>query len=135
MVRVIFVMNEEQPTCGKGLAEHSVVPAKMAEWLAAMADNLELHQKTLISRDENTRRELEAYVRLTSAYQRIAEQLQATATEMAGYRDLPMGEHDEAPFTDPKFGEAFARFVQLERELLNLLQTALTRDEQMLGRE
>jgi len=125
-------MKEEQPTCGKGLAEHSVVPAKMAEWLAAMADNLALHQKTLVSSDENTRRELDAYVRLTSAYRNIADRLRATAAEMAGYRDLPMGAHDETAFADPKFGEAFARFVQLERELLDLLRAALTRDEHML---
>lgn len=124
---------DDQPTCGKGLAEHSALPAKLAELEDALADNLELHQTTLDLRDENARKEHEAYVRLAKEHRSIAARLQATAQRMAGYRDLPMGVHDEKALADPKLLDAFATFVKREEELLALLQHALERDSQMLA--
>jgi hypothetical protein len=100
---------DDQPTCGKGLAEHSALPAKVAELEDALAENLETHQKT------------------------IAAQLRETARHMAGYRDLPMGRHDERAFADPTLFEAFERFVKVEEELLALLQAAVERDRQLLA--
>jgi hypothetical protein len=38
---------EEEPTCGKGLAEQSVLPAKLGQLMASLADNLEVHLKAL----------------------------------------------------------------------------------------
>jgi hypothetical protein len=52
---------------------------------------------------------------------------------MAGYRDLPMGRHDEKAMTAPVNAEAFEKFVTLEQELLALLQQRLARDQSMLG--
>jgi hypothetical protein len=124
---------DEQPTCGKGLAEHSTLPAKLAELEDALAENLELHQKTLDLGDGNARRELDAYVKLAKEHRRIAAQLRTTAQRMAGYRDLPMGRHDEQALADPKLLGAFATFVKREEELLSLLQHALERDRQMLA--
>jgi hypothetical protein len=37
---------EDQRTCGKGLAEHSALPAKLGELTAAMAENLEIHMRS-----------------------------------------------------------------------------------------
>ena len=47
---------EEQQTCGKGLAEHSAVPAKFAEFLDALADNLEAHLPTIDTTAEEGRK-------------------------------------------------------------------------------
>jgi hypothetical protein len=124
---------DDQPTCGKGLAEHSALPAKLAELEDALADNLELHQKTLDLRDDNARKEHEAYVRLAKAHRNIAAQLRATALEMAGYRDLPRGAHDERALADPRLVDAFANFVKREEELLAHLEHAVERDGQMLA--
>ena len=52
---------------------------------------------------------------------------------MAGYRDLPMGKHDEQALADPKGLEAFEAFVAAERELLALLQRSVERAERMLA--
>lgn len=123
---------DEQPTCGKGLAEHSALPAKLGELTAAMAENLEIHQKALDLTDENARNEHNAYVKLAQEYRSIATQLQATARHMAGYRDLPMGKHDERAMAAPKVLEAFTNFARLEQELLALLQRAVERDQAML---
>jgi hypothetical protein len=124
---------DDQPTCGEGLAAHSALPAKLAELEDALAENLELHQKTLDLRDEHARAELEAYVRLANAHRAIASQLRATAAEMAGYRGLPMGAHDEKALGDPKLLDAFATFVTREQQLLAELQHAVERDQQMLA--
>jgi hypothetical protein len=127
-----FAMNE-QPTCGEGLAEHSSLPAKLGELMASMAENLEVHQNTLDLGDENARRERDAYATLAKEHRHIASRLQATAEQMAGYRDLPMARHDERALADPRVLEAFATFVRLERELLTLLQEGVERDQQMLA--
>jgi hypothetical protein len=122
-----------QPTCGKGLAEHSVLPAKMGELIAAMAENLELHMKALDVTDENSKKEYDAYLQLAGEHRQIATQLQAIAKQMSAYRDLPMGRHDHKAMSAPEVREAFKRFVDLERELLALLQSRVEQDQRMLS--
>jgi hypothetical protein len=124
---------DETPTCGKGLAERSALPAKLAELMAATAENLEAHQKTLDLSDENSRTELDAYVRLAKEHRSLAAQLESTAQRMAAYRDLPMGRHDEQALAHPQLVEAFASFVQVEQELLTQLRRAVERDQLMLA--
>jgi hypothetical protein len=124
---------DDQPTCGKGLAEHAALPAKLAELEDALAENLERHQQTLDLSDERARKELDAYVRLAREHRSIAAQLRDTARHMAGYRDLPMGRHDERALADPKLLEAFEQFAKAEEELLTQLQQAVERDRQMLA--
>ncbi|HEX3234031.1 MAG TPA: hypothetical protein VHR41_07520 [Gemmatimonadales bacterium] len=124
---------DTQQTCGKGLAEHSILPAKMGEWTAAMAENLELHLETLDLTDENSRREREAYHGLASNYRQMATQLRTTAGQMAGYRDLPMGRHDPKAMASPGIRAAFEGFVNLEQELLALLQKRVEQDRRMLA--
>ena len=38
---------KNEPTCGQGLAEHSVLPAKVGELIASLAEILEFHTKAL----------------------------------------------------------------------------------------
>jgi hypothetical protein len=54
---------DDRQTCGKGLAEHSTLPARLSELTGAMAENLELHQTTLDLTDENARKEYGAYLK------------------------------------------------------------------------
>lgn len=124
---------DEEPTCGKGLAEHSALPAKMGELIATLAENLELHMRALDLTDESARQEHDAYQDLATSYRRIAADLQATAARMAGYRDLPMGRHDEEAMSGPQVGEAFAGFVSRAQELLELLQRRVEQDREMLA--
>jgi septal ring factor EnvC (AmiA/AmiB activator) len=124
---------DDQPTCGQGLAEHSELPAKVSELMAATAANLEAHQKTLDLSDENSRKELDAYVALAREHRSLADQLRATAQRMAAYRDLPMGRHDERALADPRLVAAFAKYVKVEQELLAQLRRAVERDQQMLA--
>jgi hypothetical protein len=123
---------DEQPTCGKGLAEHATLPAAVARLMAATAAMLDVHQKALVLEDENARREHDAYVKLAQAHRLVANQLQATAEQMAGYRDLPMGAHDRAVLMSSESADTFRAFVRQEQELLNLLQISHERDRKML---
>jgi hypothetical protein len=123
----------EQPTCGKGLAENSTLPARLGKLLAAMADNLEVHMRALDLTDPNSREEYGAYEGLVRQIQQTAAQLEETANRMAGYRDLPMGRHDEQAMMHPRVRETFEKFVQQKQELLSLLEQTEKRDSKLLN--
>lgn len=123
---------EGEPTCGKGLAEHSAVPARIADLMAAVAENLELHMRALDERDASSGRELDAYRALASEHRELAARLHGTAEQMASYRTLAMGPHDMAAISTPEVLEAFETFVKREEALLALLRERLERDRAML---
>jgi hypothetical protein len=124
---------DDQPSCGKGLAEHSALPTTLGELMGAVAEVLEVHTRALDLTDEHSRKEHEAYLELVSAHRRLATDLRSLAARMAGYRALPMGRHDEEQMAAPEGIAAFERFVRREGELHALLDAWLTRDRQMLG--
>ena len=124
---------DDAPTCGKGLAEHSALPAKISQLIDALAETLETHQKALILSDANARAEHDAYTSLAKSFRQIASQLQLTARQMAGYKHLPMGKHDETVMGQPLAFEVFEEYVKLEDDLLAFLRTAVDRDKQMLS--
>ena len=124
---------DDQPTCGKGLAAHSALPALMGELTGAVAEILELHLVSLDPKDSPSRPEHEAYTRLVREHRDAAERLRAIGGSMAGHRDLPMANHHMQALTDPRNVGAFERFVTLERELRELLEARLATDEEMLA--
>lgn len=123
----------EQQTCGTGLAEHAALPARMSEVVAAMADVLDHHLAALDVSDPDTVPEREAYTSLVGQQREIAAQLEANASEMAGYRRLVMGRHDMDAMSAPEGVRAFERYVSAERGLLVLLRGASEQDQRMLG--
>jgi hypothetical protein len=125
-------MAEEQ-TCGRGLAEHAALPAKLAEVTEAMADNLQLHMVALHLDDPAARMEHGLYLRLVEEQRQAAARLRLVAEEMAGARELPMGAHDEPAMASPEVAEAFRRFVRARQELVGLLQAQLDQDQRMLA--
>jgi hypothetical protein len=123
----------EQPTCGRGVAEHSLLPVGLAEVSDAVAANLEAHTKALDPDDEAARQEHAVYLRLARAHRQAAAQLRAVAEDMAAQRELPMGRHDEQALAAPEIVEAFQRFVTAKQQLLVLLQELLEQDRRMLA--
>jgi hypothetical protein len=124
---------DEQQTCGRGLADHSVVPARLAEVIEAMADNLRVHLQTLELDDEPAREEHAVYLRLTEEQRQAAGRLRAIAGEMAAARDLPMGRHDPQALSSPEVADAFRHFVKAKQELLATLQGMAEQDERLLA--
>jgi hypothetical protein len=124
---------DEQQTCGRGLAEHSALPAQLAEVTEAMADNLQVHMAALELDDEPAREEHAVYLRLVEEQRQAAGRLRAVASELAAARDLPMGRHDEQAMQSPEVGHAFQRFVEAKRGLLALLQRMVEQDQQLLA--
>lgn len=124
---------DEQPTCGRGLAENSVLPKKLGKLIASMTIVLELHMKALDLKDPHAKQEYDAYLNLAKEHHKIADLLNAVANEMAGYRDLPMGRHDMKAMSGPKIFQAFESFVKQKQELMALLQKMSERDQQLLN--
>jgi hypothetical protein len=124
---------DEQPTCGKGLAENASLPAKLGELTSAMGGILETHIPSLDLTDERSRKERDVYQRLVEDFRQAGLQLEAIGGQMTGLRDLPMGRHDEAAMASHAVRQSFERFVQVEQELLTLLQRRLKQDQQMLA--
>jgi hypothetical protein len=124
---------DEQQTCGRGLAEHSALPARLAEVTEAMAGNLQAHMAALELDDEPARQEHAVYLRLAEEQRQAAGRLRAVASEMAAARDLPMGRHDAETMASPEVGDAFQRFVKAKQELLALLQGMVEQDRRMLA--
>jgi hypothetical protein len=123
----------EQPTCGQGLADNARLPAKLAELTASLAENLEVHLRTLELDDDHARREHQVYQELARRHRDAAARLAAAAGQMAAQRDLPMGRHDLRAVSSPEVAEAFRRFVDRKQELLALLQRQLEEDRRMLA--
>jgi hypothetical protein len=119
-------------TCGKGLAENAALPAKLGQLTSALADTLEAHLKTIEIADEAAREEHGMYVRLVREFRRTAVELEESAAEMAGARDLPMGRHHDVPASNSEALEAFEKLVKTKRELLTLLESSAARDQRML---
>ena len=125
--------NDEQPTCGKGLAASAALPAKLGELLAARGDVLERHMKALDLTDPSSRAERDVYESLTRAHRDLARGLTDLAREMAASRDLPMGRHDPAVMADTKGQmEAFRRFVATERELVDMVTEDVKRHQELM---
>jgi hypothetical protein len=103
--------------------------ARLSALAAAMAENLEQHQQTLDLSDGNARKEKDAYAVLAKDYRNIASQLQATSDRMVSYRDLPMARHDERALAAPGIRDAFAAFIERERDLNLLLETWIRQDQ------
>ena len=124
---------DDQPTCGKGLAENAALPARFGEVSAAVAAILEHHMKALDLTDDRSIKEQEIYRQLAKRHRLNAAQLHETAELMANARDLPMGRHDVGVMSAPEAAEVFQRLVRIEEELMAYLQQRLERDHAMLG--
>ena len=125
-------MTNEQQTCGKGLAQRSVLPAKLGELIAALSRNLDAHVPALDLSDDNAKIERDAYLHLAGSYRSIGEQLKTTAGQMAGYRDLPAARHNMTAMLAPEILDAFENFVHVETELYGLFHSMLEQDQRML---
>lgn len=119
-------------TCGRGLAHHSAVPAKMADYLAALAETLRTHLQTIDTSEAAGQAEWNAYGELADGYTDLADRLGTTAARMRAYVDLPAAPHHEEALADPLLVEVFARFVQIETELAAYLQKSADQDQAML---
>ena len=119
-------------TCGEGLAQRSILPARVSALMAAIAEVLETHKQTLELTDDNARAELTAYQQLATDCRHVTSLLRALAAEMVGYRDLGMASHREDAMLAPQIRHALANLVERERDLAALLQSLVEEDQAML---
>ena len=125
---------EQTMTCGQGLARQSILPARISELFAAMADTLESHVRALDVDDPAARAERAAYETLVRTHRGIESRLRTGAQEMAALVNLPMARHDLSKLGDERAIEVFQSYVRAEEELLELLTRSLVADREMLER-
>lgn len=124
---------QDEWTCGKGLAAGAVLPQRLGAVAAAMAEMLRVHTEALDPEDDAAKLEHEAYRSVSQQLGQVASQLDALAREMVAYEDLPMAEHDMEAMNRPIMHESFAAFVERKQELLTLLQETAESDREMLA--
>jgi hypothetical protein len=122
----------EEPTCGRGLAQSSVVPAALAAVATGLAQNLEVHVRALDPDDAAAAQEQGVYERVAHSLRGAAADLRAAAEEMASAVGLPMGAHDMAAMTTTDALDAFEGYVAAEDDLRRLLDARRAENEQML---
>jgi hypothetical protein len=122
---------EQQPTCGQGLAEHAALNAKLADVFAAVAENLELHLKSLDPTDKASRPEFDAYVALSTEYRELESRMRALALRMESCRDLPMANHDMTVLTSRDASQALERLIAEKRNLAGELGMWVERYQQL----
>lgn len=123
---------EEEPTCGRGLAQSSVVPSALAAVAARLAQNLEVHTRALDPGDAAAAQERGVYERIAHSLRSAAADLQAAAAEMASAAGLPMGAHNMAAITTTDVLDAFEGYVAAEDDLRRMLDARRADNEQML---
>ena len=107
----------EQPTCGQGLAQHAELPLLIGELFGSVAADLSAHIPGLVSGDENSRREKRVYEHLVARLREAGAMLHAIGTEMAGQRDMPMGDHDLQALSSGEAIDALERMTRVEAQL------------------
>ena len=97
-----------------------------------MANVLDAHQQALDLTDESNKPEHAAYLTLVQELRGISSQLGASARHMTGYRNLPMGRHDEEKMSAREAIVAFERFLEAERALLSLLTSSIAEHQTLI---
>jgi hypothetical protein len=122
----------EEPTCGQGLAQHAELPLLMGELVGSVADNLSAHLPGLVASDENSQHEKHVYEHLAARLREAGAMLHAIGTEMAGQRDMPMGEHDLQALSSGEPIDALQRMTRVEAQLVARVQEQLTEHQAIL---
>lgn len=123
---------DQHPTCGQGLAANSRLPAAIGEVLRAMAEVLDDHRQALDPGDPVNGPESAAYEKVVTELRAISAHADSVAKILSGYRDLPMGRHDQGRMAAADAQAALVRFVDAERHLLQWLTASVPAHEEML---
>lgn len=126
-------MEEDEPTCGRGLAQASAVPAGLASVAAGLAENLEVHLRALDLSDTAAVQEQETYESIARSLHSAAVSLRTAAVEMHSAESLPVAAHDMAAMTTPEIVDAFGGYVTAADNLRQLLEAERSDNELMLA--
>ena len=103
---------------GRGLAEHALTPELIAALMNAVADNLITHLPMLVAGDGDTQHERRIYEHLSRRHREAAAMLRALATEMAGLKDMQMGQHDLEAMSHDDVTKALVGSIRAEGHLV-----------------
>lgn len=123
----------DEPTCGTGMAANAVLPTRMAEVAASLADVLTQHTESLNPEEPAAAAEREAWLTIAAEHRQLASRLTAAADRMEAQHDLPPADHDMSVLTSAEGLSAFEHFVTAQERLRDLLTTQLVEYRSMLA--
>jgi hypothetical protein len=124
--------DEDEPTCGKGIAASAVLPERLSAVMRALADVLQNHVRALDLQEVNGKVEADAYQKVIAEHRAAGDQLGTLAATMRSYRDLPMAGHDMTVMMDQRSIDVFAALVGREQDLLALMKERVEEYDGML---
>ena len=122
----------EEPTCGQGLAQHAELPMLVGDLMGAVADNLGAHLPGRVASDEDSQHEKRVYENLMTRHREAAAMLRAIGAEMAGHREMPMGDHDLRALSSGDAVNALDGMIRVESQLISRVQQQLTEHRAIL---
>lgn len=122
----------DEATCGTGMASNAILPTRMAEVMAALADVVTRHTESLDSDEVAGAAESEAWLAIATEHRQLARQLSAAADHMESQQDLPVANHDMSVLTSENAMSALEHYVAAQERLSELLRQQLSEFRTML---
>jgi hypothetical protein len=120
-----------EPTCGQMVAKHAVIPAKLAEGAASVADMWEAHA-ALMGKDKESQAEAKGLRGIAKTHRAIAASLKKASEEMEKAASWPAAPHDMAKMmADPKLAAASKKALETHKEIAATLQKLIAEMEAM----
>jgi len=119
-------------SCGEELAESALVPERLAELFAHVAENLDKHAEWVGTESEAARREHAGMLEVAADYRAIAHAATHAARTMRSLATLPAAPHDPARWDQSAFAAWMRRKVELQRAFAQLIQEHADASERAL---
>ena len=119
--------------CGEGLAKNAVLPEKLSELMASMAEVLSQHLGTLELDDPGAKSEHAAYQQVIALQRRVSALSKALADDMRQFATLPPAAHDFGRLSTAEMTTTLRDLVRRKEELTTLLADQLQQDRAMLA--
>jgi hypothetical protein len=122
------------PTCGQMMASKAVLPAKMAEVMAAVSEMLEAHAAFMIAgKTKEGAKEAAGMKKIAKMHKDLGALFTKTAAEMTKAGSWAAAPHDMAAMkADPKIQAAMAKMLQTHKDMAALLNKEVAEMEAMM---
>jgi hypothetical protein len=116
----------DNKTCGQHMADHAVLPTKLAEVMTAVAEMMDTHAAYMMANakgDKNAIAEADGMKAIAKDHRELAKIATTTATRMTEAAKWPNVPHDMSKMmADPKIQASMKNMLKAEKEMAALMQ-------------